>query len=73
MARPLSAKNETILALVDGQIFIEQAIAALRLRDTERALRCMSLARESQKQAAGEIEGIGDGRFAESPKRHCNR
>jgi hypothetical protein len=56
-ARPLSAKSEVVLALVDGQIFIEQAILALRMRDTERALRCLELAREAQRQASAGIEG----------------
>jgi len=57
-ARPLSAKGEVVLALVDGQIFIEQAILALRMRDVEKAVRCLSLARESQKQAAGRIDEV---------------
>ena len=57
-ARPIGAKSLTVLCLIDGQIFIEQAILALKVRDTERALRCMSLAREAQRTAAGLVDEV---------------
>jgi hypothetical protein len=56
VARPCEAKTLAVLALVDGQIFIEEAMVKLRARDVEAAIRCLRLARESQRQATGIID-----------------
>ena len=58
--RPPSTKTRIVLALIDGQVYIEAAIQALQERDVERAIRAMQLAREAQREAAGEVEGLGE-------------
>jgi hypothetical protein len=58
VARPCGAKTILSLWLFDAQVYLEEAIRATQDRDTERALRCMKLAREAQRQASGKIEGM---------------
>ena len=57
-ARPCGAKSQTVLNLIDAQVYTEEAIQSLRMRDVERAIRCMELARQAQRQASAGIEGV---------------
>lgn len=58
MARPLPVKGEVVMNLIDAQVYTEEAIQSLRMRDVERAIRCMELAREAQRQAAGLVDEV---------------
>ena len=69
MARPLSARSQAVLWLMDAQVYVEEAMQALAARDTERVLRAMRLARESQRQAAGNLEGVNSERNGSLPQR----
>jgi hypothetical protein len=57
-ARPVGAKSLTVLALIDGQIYIEAAIDAAQRRDWGAVERALQLALWSHRQAAGQIEGM---------------
>lgn len=58
MARPISEKSMTALLLIDAQVSTEWALRALRIGEKEEARRCMMVARYSQQQAAGVVEGL---------------
>jgi len=54
----MSPRGLAAESLIDVQVATELALRALRMRDVEKAIRCMQLARTAARIAAGKVEGI---------------
>jgi hypothetical protein len=61
VARPTGPKSLATLALIDSQVYVEEAMVKLAARDVEGAIRCLRLARQAQRQATGIIDRMKAG------------